>query len=206
MSDLYKDLGVPKDADKATIKKVYRKKVMKAHPDKGGSKEEFQAIQKAYEVLGDDARRAHYDKTGQDGVEDRATILNQRIAALFCQLIENGDVDHVDIVASMIANINQGIAHNKGLIRDHEKRIAKYQRVLKRIKKKTAGTNILQWMVEGQISGNKLAIERGTDEIAKQTEMMEVIKDYEYKVDSDPMAARFGHNPTLLEMVRGMGA
>lgn len=44
-------LGVNPGATEEDIKKAYRKKAMEAHPDKGGSEEEFQKINEAYEIL-----------------------------------------------------------------------------------------------------------------------------------------------------------
>ena len=44
-------LGVPPDADFATIKKTYRKLAKKHHPDKGGDQSEFQKISNAYASL-----------------------------------------------------------------------------------------------------------------------------------------------------------
>ena len=65
--DLYKIMGVGKDADEAEIKKQYRKQALKWHPDRHASKteeeqkkaaEQFQQINRAFEVLGDSAKRA----------------------------------------------------------------------------------------------------------------------------------------------------
>jgi len=47
----YKVLGIPKQFDEAILKKAYLKKAMKAHPDRGGSKDEFQKVAIAYTVL-----------------------------------------------------------------------------------------------------------------------------------------------------------
>lgn len=44
-------LGVASDADERTIKKAYRKAVIKNHPDKGGSQAAMSAVNEAYEVL-----------------------------------------------------------------------------------------------------------------------------------------------------------
>lgn len=49
--DPYKILGIPKQFNEAMLKKAYLKKAMKAHPDRGGSKREFQKVSIAYTVL-----------------------------------------------------------------------------------------------------------------------------------------------------------
>lgn len=65
----YELLEVNKDATDAELKKAYRKKVLKEHPDKGGSAEKFADIQKAYETLSDPQLRAAYDKFGEEGMK-----------------------------------------------------------------------------------------------------------------------------------------
>jgi curved DNA-binding protein CbpA len=49
--DPYKILGISKQYDEALLKKAYLKKAMKVHPDRGGSKDEFQKVSIAYTVL-----------------------------------------------------------------------------------------------------------------------------------------------------------
>ena len=63
---LYKILGVGRGADAEEIKKAYRKQALINHPDKGGDPEKFKLVQKAYEILSDDQRRAMYDQTGSE--------------------------------------------------------------------------------------------------------------------------------------------
>lgn len=65
----YEVLGIEKDATEAQVKKAYRKKAMKCHPDKGGDPEQFKAITQAYEVLSDKKKRGLYDQHGEKGVE-----------------------------------------------------------------------------------------------------------------------------------------
>lgn len=64
--DLYKVLGVSKDADQAAIKKAYRALAKDLHPDKNPGdavvEEKFKAVSAAYDVLGDPKRRAEYDE------------------------------------------------------------------------------------------------------------------------------------------------
>lgn len=65
MKSLYGILGVSRDATVAKIKAAFRKRAKEAHPDKGGSDEELQAINQAWETLGDPVKRARYDETGE---------------------------------------------------------------------------------------------------------------------------------------------
>jgi molecular chaperone DnaJ len=66
--DYYSTLGVKKDATQDEIKKSYRRLARKHHPDLNhGNKESesrFKEINEAYEVLGDQAKRAEYDAYG----------------------------------------------------------------------------------------------------------------------------------------------
>lgn len=72
--DYYEILGVPKNADQATIKKEYRKLALQYHPDKNPgdkqSEEKFKEAAEAYEVLSDQEKRARYDRFGHAGVGD----------------------------------------------------------------------------------------------------------------------------------------
>jgi len=66
MKDLYKILGVPENADQATIKKAYRKLAKENHPDAtGGDKkktERFKEVNEAYDVLSDKEKRGAYNR------------------------------------------------------------------------------------------------------------------------------------------------
>jgi len=66
----YDLLGVEKTATYDEIKKAFRKKALKEHPDRGGDKEKFQELQGAYEVLADKEKRDLYDKYGEDGIKE----------------------------------------------------------------------------------------------------------------------------------------
>lgn len=63
-TDLYACLGLRSDANLADIKKAYRSLAALHHPDRNPAPDaalRFQAVQKAYDVLSDDDKRAAYD-------------------------------------------------------------------------------------------------------------------------------------------------
>ena len=60
--NFYEELGLEKNATKSEIKSSYRSLVKKHHPDAGGEKERFLAIQNAWENLNDPIKKAEYDR------------------------------------------------------------------------------------------------------------------------------------------------
>ena len=63
MKNHYEELGLKENATQREIKSSYRKLVKQYHPDVGGSKARFIAIQDAWETLRDPIKKEQYDKT-----------------------------------------------------------------------------------------------------------------------------------------------
>nr|WP_319400111.1 molecular chaperone DnaJ [uncultured Carboxylicivirga sp.] len=70
--DYYEILEVSKNATQEEIKKAYRKKAIKYHPDKNqgdkAAEEKFKEAAEAYEVLSNAEKRQRYDQFGHAGV------------------------------------------------------------------------------------------------------------------------------------------
>lgn len=66
MADPYETLGVPRDADEATIKQAYRKLAKALHPDRNADNpaaaEKFSTVTAAYDLLTDKDKRAQFDR------------------------------------------------------------------------------------------------------------------------------------------------
>lgn len=64
--DFYQVLGVAKDASAADVKKAYRRLARDNHPDSNpgdtAKHDRFKAVAEAYDVVGDEAKRAKYDE------------------------------------------------------------------------------------------------------------------------------------------------
>ena len=65
-ADAYSVLGVDAAASQDEIRRAYRRRVRAAHPDMGGSADEFQAVRDAFEAVGDPESRARYERTLRD--------------------------------------------------------------------------------------------------------------------------------------------
>jgi len=71
--DYYNILGVEKGSSQEEIKRAYRKLAHQFHPDKkGGDEKKFKEINEAYQILGNQEKRAKYDQFGNAFTGDGA--------------------------------------------------------------------------------------------------------------------------------------
>lgn len=106
MPDHYETLGVPKDADTAAIKRVYRKKASKAHPDKGGDAASMALVNRAHEVLTDPERRDRYDRTGADG-DTRPAVdeASELLMSAFASALDQPDGCFIEAVRAKVTGL-----------------------------------------------------------------------------------------------------
>lgn len=117
MRDLYAEIGVPRQPPPTTaqIRSAYRRRAKRAHPDGGGSAEEFQRVTTAMQVLTDVERRRVYDETGRveeapvDNVEQAALqFVFGQIDFVLVQVEARGMVtDEVDVIGDARIGLNQ---------------------------------------------------------------------------------------------------
>lgn len=81
---LYVILELDKSADQEQIKKAYRKKALKLHPDKNPNNPEaeakFKEINRAHKILSDEEKRKIYDDYGSMGLELADQIGTENVA------------------------------------------------------------------------------------------------------------------------------
>lgn len=86
----YDLLEVSPDASDSDLKKAYRKKALRLHPDKGGDPELFKEVTHAYEVLSDPQKRSVYDARGEAGLSESGGMGGMDPQDLFSQLFGGG--------------------------------------------------------------------------------------------------------------------
>jgi len=69
--DLYEVLGVPRGSDERTVKRAFREKARKYHPDVNkdpGAEDVYKEISQAYATLSDPEKKQRYDQFGEAGL------------------------------------------------------------------------------------------------------------------------------------------
>lgn len=108
LKDLYNMLDLDENATKEEIKKAYRQKCKKAHPDLGGNAEEFKKISLAYEILIDDDKKFAYES----GIELKKDIKQEAINYIlqeYTQLILNTPHDKL-LCTNLLKHIDKDIS------------------------------------------------------------------------------------------------
>jgi len=145
---LYDALGVDADATEEEIKSAYRSKAKEYHPDSpNGDAEKFHEIKKASVVLLDPVKRKKYDETGDekdapDTIEAEAL---QFVLHLFYTLLSNEDsVEATPVIERILSAISKLQKENNNNIAKSHRSIAKHENLIKRFRKKSAGSNIFE--------------------------------------------------------------
>lgn len=190
--DLYDTLGVPKDASEAQVKKAYRKKAAKAHPDAGGDADEFRKLTGAYLVLRDPARRDRYDRTGDDGLASEVDRVRQgavsMLGALVAQSLENEFAAERDLLAAIRAQLKHETGQLKAAMSAHSDRRKRVEANGKRWKRKKGaeGPDMLAAIILGQITSIAHTIAQCEEQIEIRAAVVEMLDAYEYEFVSPP--------------------
>lgn len=192
---LYQVLGVPPTALAHQIKKAWRKLAQATHPDReGGDETRYKAIQTAYDVLGDEERRAKYDATGETTVPD---INAEMLQELFFAVIDSAQsIETQDVVKEVRGHLAAGAKQVASDRNGFEAKSAKVVKAKERLKFKGVGRNVLSDMLDAQQGEYVRAIEVCDTKSKKLAQMTDILKTYAYATDkpqfevpNDPYAA-----------------
>lgn len=184
---LYEDLGVPRDASDAEIKRAYRREAQKKHPDRpGGSAEAFFSVNHAYQVLSDRSRRARYDKTEDDAGLDVQHEAKQRVIyLLFCAIDAINDLEHINLIDSIRKRVRKDEASDVSTLAKLEEKVTRRQRVLRRIRRRVSDgrPNVLAAALEHDIEAIRRNIAVGHEALATHKAVFAVLDEYAYDAD-----------------------
>ncbi len=153
--DPYETLGVTRDATVAQVKRAYRAKAKKAHPDSGGNSEAFGAAYLAMRILSDHEKRKKFDETGTVDDSPNNTrsgalqVIQHHMSGIVNAFIQNGFNPQLDPRRmNVLAKIKEGI---KGEIEQAKSGIANGKEVVEFMK------DMAKRLDGGDVPGNPLA-------------------------------------------------
>lgn len=210
---MYDILGITKDATEEEIKQAFRRRAQQTHPDKeGGSEETFKQVKEAYEVLSNPARRSNYDSTGS--TKEGPTVEQEAegvLASVFEQFLGSGmDVNPLNSLREEMDKVRS----------DQQRNVTKTEKTLKRttamagkFKRKTAGANLFQRVLERRKQSCQDSIDAAKRNIAVCTKVLELLDQYEFEEDKEALdavearrrLAQEAYNQQLHQVMSGMG-
>lgn len=185
--NLYDQLGVHASATKEQIKRAYRKKALKEHPDHGGSEVEFKKTAVAHRILSDDEKRARYDKgENPDSIncvqtdEQKAAEL---IISIFDKVVEHNGTDLIrhdliDIIRCNLVAVKNKAASELAVI---DGKIEKFKITIKKINH--PGVNIISRYAASKCADLEKSKCKFQDQIKISDAGIKMLKDYSYNVE-----------------------
>jgi curved DNA-binding protein CbpA len=176
-------LGVLPDATLQQIHRAYRLAAKRAHPDVGGSREDWARILEAYETLKDDRRRRIYDETGEvepGAVDNHYAQLLMRLTVAMDEIAANSlrqgpPFTHVDWVGSLRASFRTKMQQGRQSITEQGKLAREWDAVAKRLTTPPGTLNVLRGLAEGKARDCTRRASEAEAEIRQYEEVIELI-------------------------------
>lgn len=198
----YETLGIDKKSTQETIKKAYKTKAGKLHPDKGGNHNDFVKLNEAYSVLSDKKKRKHYDEHGsydanQPTIEQAADAhLNALFEAFVDKLASLPNFDlSINIVHKMECHIKDNIIElerKKDHIIKHNR---KFRKIQKRLISKNKGENSFSNILKNKRMNGIHEFQSIKIQINLFNLMLEKLENYEFETEASQVYMR---NPSGL--------
>lgn len=182
--DLYDYFEINKNASNAEIKKAYRKKSKKTHPDHGGSDEEFNKTNMYYMILINPLRREKYDKTGrvdEEKGEDIIEIIRKSFESVFAGI---KDYTRENLIEGIKQFLNNELEGQHKIVENINSSNKNMKDMIKRIKCKK-GENVIARFVESKIENNKIVLRITEERIKARKEALKYLSQYSYRVEDN---------------------
>lgn len=188
MEDLYDVLGVARSAGEEEIRSAFKRKAMDAHPDRGGSKQSFQALVRARDILMDSQRRQAYDRTGTDpGLDNARNSIREDAAKLLRHIVERAiEVSTIDVVVQAKELLRQSRANVQAERNKVARFIEKSEETVKRIsvKGENPESNFVLMMLSEEIEKDRSKLDSIDEKLAAHEDIERILDGFEYASDS----------------------
>lgn len=187
MFDPYEILGVKRDADTAAVRKAYRRRAKRAHPDHGGSADKFNTLHRALVVLTDEKKRAQFDRDGtiderpDNAASDAAGVVLGLIGGLLQS--RGSSIFQIDLIVVLKRSVQEIIGSQQAQLAVIENNIALGQKVASKIKRKDGKPSLLHLMLEQQIETLKGTMVNPRRIIAQHKDALALLDQLEYEPD-----------------------
>lgn len=189
-TNLYDLLGVDKNASISEIKKAYRKRVARLHPDHSHSNsyDEFVEVAKAYEILSDPDKRKKYDEEGftgdtiQDSKQVAYEVIKNWFRGILTRAIESKEI--VDIIGELHKLNKAFYNRSQGSIKKAQKDKKQLSKIRKRLKrKKPANYCLLQNEIEKQVISLDVSIAQSFRDLEIIKIINNILDEYEFDIE-----------------------
>jgi DnaJ-class molecular chaperone len=179
--DPYIILDVNKDASVEDIKKSFKQKSKTAHPDHGGSPEDFDILKKAYEILTDTSKRTMWDKyrmAGDLNIDNEAKMVASQIAVQTLDTYPdncNFDKEMAEVFEKCLQDIADQVRNST-----HKKE--RLEKRFKAIHKKPAD-DFISIEIERAINAKDIQIRQHKLNLEIHKRAFELVKGYKFDID-----------------------
>ena len=157
------------------------------HPDIGGDKESFMAIQVAYETLSDEDKRQRYD----NGEPEPPNVMQQAFAnvnVMLLSIIQKPGLDlfSIDLIQVMGETVNNNRQNALKQISEMKKSIRTIEKVISRLSHKGNNPDIMKGALNQSLSGLRAGIKAAEKDIEIMSIMDGILADYKFQKDQPP--------------------
>lgn len=183
-NDPYDVLGIGKDASPEEIKAAYRARSKAAHPDAGGSVEEFQRIKSASMVLLDPSKRKQFDEEGiidDGGPDNKVTRATEQVAHFFIhQVNTQNNLDYFDLITAAEHHFRAEIAHCNQRIHEGSVQVARFEKALSKLKIKK-GSGVIKTMMTHHMGQIKKVMAANEEQMGIFKMSIAILSDYDFE-------------------------
>lgn len=187
--NLYDVLGIEHGASDEEVKKAYRKQSMKHHPDKGGKKEDFEEINKAYETLSDPRKKKFYDELGEIyEINFDAQLLPFMTKVVITHLIniEETSFERINHLSEAKSLLRELLDKDHEELKERRRKMYRMKKIIKRTSKRsTSNPDKLNPIFEIHLNQLKKDVAQVEIQVDFLKHVVGILNDYEFKNEEE---------------------